>query len=303
MIQFSLVLGTLGRVRELHRFLESLDAQTSREFELIVVDQNDDNRILPVLKEFEGRFPLLHIRTTPGLSKARNYGLQRAKGKIITFPDDDCWYPPELLEQVTRLWEKEPGWDGMLGQLVWDNTGNDERMGKSAIIPVNIYSATTSVRAARWWQTYIHDATSLPVSSTTMFLKIEVFKAVGSFDPCLGLGSGVGWDAAEDVDLVVRCLKAGFRIGYSPTLKVKHPDPRRGYSDPQQGLRYGAGMGRVLSKHRYPPWFVTYHLLRSLGSALLGVLKADYKRARYHWAVFQGKRIGLSGRPNCMIKH
>ena len=52
MIRFSLVLSTINRTDEVRRFLTTLDSQTYRQFELIVVDQNKDGRLLPILKPY-----------------------------------------------------------------------------------------------------------------------------------------------------------------------------------------------------------------------------------------------------------
>ncbi len=46
---FSLIVATLGRTDELIAFLESLVAQSERNFEVIVVDQNPDERLEPVI--------------------------------------------------------------------------------------------------------------------------------------------------------------------------------------------------------------------------------------------------------------
>ena len=45
-VKFSLILATVDRVTELERFLERLDRQTFRDFELFVVDQNTDDRLV-----------------------------------------------------------------------------------------------------------------------------------------------------------------------------------------------------------------------------------------------------------------
>ena len=102
-MRFSLVLATVGRTEELNRFFASLDYATHRNFEVILVDQNPDDRLNSVLDHYDGRFPALHLRSERGLSRARNVGLRRVTGDVVAFPDDDCWYPPNLLNQVEIL--------------------------------------------------------------------------------------------------------------------------------------------------------------------------------------------------------
>jgi len=45
MYTFSLICATLNREKELETLLESLAAQTYKRFELIIVDQNKDDRL------------------------------------------------------------------------------------------------------------------------------------------------------------------------------------------------------------------------------------------------------------------
>src|SRR3954468_87582 len=101
-MRFLLVISTLGRTSELRRFLQSACAQTYSRFEVVVVDQNDDDRVERVLAEFDQVLQIRLVKSARrGLALGRNIGLNIASdADVITFPDDDCWYPPQLLARV-----------------------------------------------------------------------------------------------------------------------------------------------------------------------------------------------------------
>ena len=61
----SLVVTTLGRATTLARLFESLLAQEHKNFEVIVVDQNDDKRLDPLFADSQWPFPVRRLRT-PG---------------------------------------------------------------------------------------------------------------------------------------------------------------------------------------------------------------------------------------------
>src|SRR5829696_3012355 len=71
-MRFSHILRTVRRTAELAECLAALDAQTYRGFELIVVDQNLDNRVEPILAPYKGKFDTLHL-------KSQRQGLAREK--------------------------------------------------------------------------------------------------------------------------------------------------------------------------------------------------------------------------------
>src|SRR5271170_6306948 len=104
----SLILSTLGRSREIDVFLESLAIQEFKNFEVIVIDQNTDDRLVPVVDPARWPYPIKRIHTPDqrGVSRGRNAGLKHAKGDIILFPDDDCWYPPWFLSKAVELLER-----------------------------------------------------------------------------------------------------------------------------------------------------------------------------------------------------
>src|SRR5215212_9261375 len=107
-MHFSLVLATVGRTEEVRRLLESLREQTYRNFEVIVVDQNPGDGLTYLLELYRDTLNIRHIRSAKGISKARNVGLRYTTGDVVAFPDDDCWYAPDLLERVAAKLSAHP---------------------------------------------------------------------------------------------------------------------------------------------------------------------------------------------------
>src|SRR5262245_21074046 len=250
-MRYSLLLATRGRTEELHQFFRSLLAQTWRDFEVIVIDQNPDERLVETLKPYAGKFRLQHLRSAPGHSRAINTGFDRATGDIIAFPDDDCWYAADLLERVERFFRENPGWSGITGR---------------EIVPPGFSGG------GRW------DGRSGPITRGNIWRRAITFSiflrrsAVEGawFDESLGVGAGSPWGAGEETDYLLRAIERGHAIYYDPSLGVWH----RGRSGPYgaeiftKARQYGMGIGRVLRKHRYPIHSVAYHLARPFCGAL-----------------------------------
>lgn len=81
--KYSLVIATLEDNGDLALCLESLAAMHEGEsFEAIVVDQNDDDRLVSLLSDFSKHFPIRHERVSfRNASKARNHGARIAQGQ------------------------------------------------------------------------------------------------------------------------------------------------------------------------------------------------------------------------------
>jgi len=276
-MKFSLVLGTMGRSSELQRFLHSLAQQTHSALQLIIVDQNQDDRVTEVLKRVQLDFEVHHIRTTPGLSHARNVGMRVADGDVIAFPDDDCWYSPNLLKEVDDILSTAPHLDGVTGSS-WDENGRPSG-GRLA-------AKSGSIGLFDVWAKGI---------SYTIFLRKEVCDAVGEFDETLGVGAGTAYGSGEETDYLIRALKAGKQLSYYSQLKVFHPNKDEDRSA-EKSYKYGAGMGRVLRKHRYPLLFrITSVLKPAMGSAL-AVLGVDRPLVQVRWSRCVGRAAGMMSR-------
>jgi len=120
---FDLVVATVDRVAELERLLESLERQRHRAFRVLVVDQNHDGRLEPVL-ERPWTYEVTKLRSPErGLSRARNAALGLLGAELVAFPDDDCVFPEDLLERVARRFRGQPELDALTGRAV-DEHGN-----------------------------------------------------------------------------------------------------------------------------------------------------------------------------------
>lgn len=105
-MKFSLLLPTLGtRESEIKNLFESLENQTYKKFELIVVSQGNHKFIEETLKQYD--FEYKHITMDEkGISKARNKGIPYISGNVMTLADDDGWYKNNAFETVKAHIEK-----------------------------------------------------------------------------------------------------------------------------------------------------------------------------------------------------
>jgi GT2 family glycosyltransferase len=273
---FDLVLATVERTAEPAAFLASLERQAHRRFRVLVVDQNEDDRLGPVLAEHPG-LDLIRLRAPRGLSRARNAALPHLEADLVAFPDDDCAYAEGLLDRVARAFARRPAVDGLTGRAV-------DAAGRSS----PSWPPDTAVLASHsLWNR---------ATSFTIFLRRAVVERVGRFDEALGLGSGAPWASGEEIDYLIRAVRAGFRIEYDPTLTVLHPPkPRSAETLRALGYRDGASVGYLLRKHRYPPRTLARMLVRPLGGILLALARGDLAGAGFHAATLRGRVGGYLG--------
>jgi len=270
---FDLVVATVDRVAELERLLASVQAQTHRAVRVLLVDQNEDDRLEPVLQE-QRSFNLVRLHAQRGLSRARNAALEDISADLVAFPDDDCVFASDLLERVARRFAGDRALDGLTGRAV-DDTGRSSQSWAQDPAPLT--------RENLWNR----------VISFTIFLRAPLVARVGRFDEQLGLGATAPWASGEEIDYLVRALDAGARIEYDPALVVTHPDTRVSPTTlTSLGNRDGASVGYILRKHRYPKRTVGKMLIRPIGGALVALARRDRTEARFHLSTLRGRLLG-----------
>lgn len=100
----TVIIATYNRSKLVADAVESVQAQTYPNVEIIVVDDGSKDDTLAVLSRFGSRIRVLS-QPNGGPGAARNNGIRHASGDLVAFlDDDDTWRPNKLSVQV-RLFE------------------------------------------------------------------------------------------------------------------------------------------------------------------------------------------------------
>jgi len=278
--KFSLIMSTVNRTEAVSSFLDLLSKQTYKYYELIIVDQNSDDRLKEITDKYSDFCTeIIHLKSERGLSRGRNVGLGVSTGDIVAFPDDDCLYPEDLLENVNNWFANNTDYAGMSGISISNEgipTVGRFDFNAGEINKLNIWQRMTSIG---------------------LFVKYSAIEGQVHFDEKLGVGSGTIYGAAEDIDFPLQILENGERLFFDPAIKIIHPPVTVKFDSDscKRGLFYGGGIGYVLEKHKYPFIFVMKMLIRPLGGVFISVVTFNFKKAWYHWNVFRGRLRGMIG--------
>lgn len=273
----SLVVTTLGRVAQVERLFDSLARQSFTDFDVLVVDQNDDDR-LAALCARSWPFPLarLHTPGERGASRGRNRGWRRTVGDVVLFPDDDCWYPADFLETALaamRRWDC----DILSGRAADENGRSINGRFEATAQPLDRVNVWTT--AIEWM----------------VLFRRQALEAVDGFDDDIGIGASTPWQSCEIQDILIRAMTAGFSCWFDPAVAGHHEELVLGRPDARlirKAHGYARGMGFVLRLHGYGVPTIGSWVLRPLASGLVSVVRGRRGMLPYYGRVAFGRLEG-----------
>lgn len=261
---FALCIATVGRTEELNRLLTSLEQQIYTNFHIYLADQNSLGTLDSMLDR-HSTLPMTRVMlSSKGVSLARNILLSIVGDEeIIAFPDDDCWYASNTLEQAVAALRHHPDAGAVVGK----------RFSKERVRPALCKDS--------------------PVSKTRIFKNgetyLQFFRAAAVhgilFDPQLGPGTGLPYGCGEDTDYLLEAYNRA-PVWRCPTIKVFHPSPDTHLPTDAKIASYAAGRMFLLKKHGFPLWFRWANILYPLGMLLLDTLHKGRRAVRYRWRMF-----------------
>lgn len=110
----SVCIASYNHAEYLGEMLDSVLAQTYKDFEVIVVDDGSTDNSLQILEDYARRFDNVKVFTHPnrenrGISATANLAISKAQGEFVSFiGSDDVWYP-DIMELQLRAFRKDPG--------------------------------------------------------------------------------------------------------------------------------------------------------------------------------------------------
>ena len=226
-LRFSVVIPTYARAESLRACLagcRALDYPAGR-FEVVVVDDGDNETTRQVVADFLHLLPLVYIPqpTRMGPASARNAGAAAARGHYVVFIDDDCVPEPRWLRGLDEVLGDAGSPVLAGGRIENDSSGNVFAMASQNLVEFLYEWYNADPRDARFF------------ASNNLACARAAFAEIGGFDASFPRA------AAEDRDFCDRWRERGWRLLSAPNAVVRHRHRLTFQSFVRQHFGYGRG--------------------------------------------------------------
>ena len=175
----SVIVPAYNGQRTIVETINSVLEQTFIDFELIVINDGSTDRTLELLETVQDKRLKVYSYPNGGLPTARNRGIDRAKGKFISFIDaDDLWTRDKLELQLEALQKNPQAGVAYSWTISMDNNGNSFHPGAIANFQGNVYANLL--------------VSNFIASGSNVLIRREAIDSVGYFDETLK--SAEDWD-------------------------------------------------------------------------------------------------------------
>ena len=293
-MNITVIIPTYCRTQDLARCLEALEKQKRLPDEVLVIVRDTDSQTWSFFKNYNSApLSVQTIEVTiPGQVAALNAGLDRAKGDIISFTDDDAAPRPEWLARIEAHFLSDDRIGGVGGKdwmYVNDRLVDGERkiVGKVQWFGRTIGEHHRGVEKSR--EVEILKGANMSYRRTAI--------ADLRFDKRL-LGSGA--EVHNDLAFCLNIKKAGWKIIYDPEVEVDHYHGKRFDEDKRDCFNETAWFNEVHNEtlvllEYLPP---LRKLIFIIWSILVGTRKAfglvQWLRFLFKEGTLAGKKLFIS---------
>ncbi len=184
----SVIVPAWNSAANLERLLASLEAQTSRDFEVLVVDRHSADGTSSLCS----RTGASYFDIDAGRSEARNYGASVARGDYLLFLDTDMELSPDV---VALCLAGVDGFDALC-------------LREKAVTGGNYWARARALERDSMFGTLF--------SESPRFIRRAAFDKVGGYDREM-----VGY---EDLDLQAKLIESGFGVGWVNSMIYHHEE-------------------------------------------------------------------------------
>ncbi|MDO4190543.1 MAG: glycosyltransferase [Bacteroidales bacterium] len=252
-LSFSIIVPVYRRNDELTELLDSLTAQSDKDFEILILEAPSDADATELCKTYEQKLNIVHRIDNGSRSARRNLGIEMSHGNYCLLFDSDVILPTHYIATVRKALQTHYV-DCFGGPDSADNSFNTTQKA--------VNYAMTSIMTTGGIRGGTKKVNSFLPRAFNMGFSKEAYQKVGGYREMIG----------EDVDLSMRIREAGFSIQLIPEAVVVHK--RRITLTRFFRQVYTFGKARVLLTKLHPGSLKIMHLLPTaftLGTCFLVV--------------------------------
>lgn len=244
-MKFSLIIPVFNRPDEVLELLNSLEKQTNKSFEIIIVEDGSKIDCKSVVDDFKEKLDIkYYYKENEKPAIARNYGVERASGEYVVFVDSDVIVPEHYFEKVEKYLSSEDI-DAFGGP---DAASPDfSNMQKAISYSMTSFFTTGNIRGAEKLGKFYP-------RSFNMGIKKTVFNEIGGF-PITNMHPG------EDMVFSIEIIKRNYKTKLFKDIFVYHKRRNTLKSFFLQVFRFGKT--RNIISRIYPETFKIFHLAPS----------------------------------------
>ncbi len=218
---FSVIVPTHNRCDSLKKTIESIRRQDFKEFEIIVVNDGSSDGTGDYLSQLAGNSVTAIHQPNLGPARARNAGIERARGAFVAFTDDDCVVPADWL---TRL-------HSALGAGGIDIAGGAVKN----ILP-GVFAETSQQMTNYFVRSLANSGRPTTfLTSNNIAYRLDALRRAGGFDERFANPGG------EERALHMKILDEGGKSIYLPGCIIEHAHAFSFGSFLRQQYNYGKG--------------------------------------------------------------
>ena len=178
-MKFSVIIPLYNKAPYVRKALETVCAQTYRDYEIIVINDGSTDNSAIIAEEYlngvEGISYQILSQQNAGVSAARNNGVAQASGDYIAFLDADDWWESTYLERMVQLIKDYPEAGLYACNYVYYKPGKTH-------VALNIPTGYINYPKA------YYESGAMPVTSITAIMPRAVFDEMGGFPVGIKLG-------------------------------------------------------------------------------------------------------------------
>lgn len=259
----SVIIPAYNNWLSLRSCIKSLNNQTLKPKEIIVIDNSDDTIVFSNLKKFFPRVKVYKTQKNIGISAGRNLGALKANKKnyYLLFVDHDMTAKSDLINNLWQVFKNYPQVGVVTPKIYYKDF---KKRIWSAGTSINLWTGQVLFRGGED-RGQFNKIEEVDVAPALFMVKRDVFEKIGGF-------SEEYFAVFEDTDFCFKVKKSGFKVFYAPLAVAYHQISinRQDEIDRLLNRSYFIARNRILFMKNYAksysvfllflPVFITYYL-------------------------------------------